>query len=344
MFLASKRVSDRFEHFWPNLARIGVGFMVVCALLLDPLTIPTRPGTIVVSGLFLGWGLLAAFAAKFWPPQFSGVLAFVDLVFACAVVVFFHGFSLIWLPVLFLLPTLELCSLYGVVGIAFVLIAFVWTIVLSGLMNLTLFQQPVWWIVALLWGTFILFTATLQTMRLGHMRSSLMQVRQQAASPKQIDAPHITAPEELVKVRFATIMPQLIAAFELPFRHMGVHTDEHRQEIEAALHTLYTFDMDQEALSLCLSRLLQAAKQNWAGLAAFSPREQEILELLLQNCTYKEMSSRLHVSPSTIKTHIYHIFQKLDVSNRDEAMQLIHKRGWFSTSQHTPLLLEVSSQ
>ncbi|MBA2679108.1 MAG: response regulator transcription factor [Ktedonobacteraceae bacterium] len=348
MFLVSKRVSGRSEHFWPNLARPGVGIIIVFSLLLDPLTIQTRQGTIVISGLFLAWGLLAAFADTFHhcSAQIAGIIAFVDLFFSGAIVVFCHGFSLVWLPVLFLLPTLELSSLYGTRGIAFVIIAFIWTFILSALTNLTLFQQPLWWLVALLWGTFILFTATLQTTRMGeYVRPSTLQVPQQTDALAQRDELHTPAQEELVQARFATLMPQIVMAFERPFRHMGVHTDDHRQEIEAALHTLYNvdMDMDQEALSLCLDRLLQAAKQNWVGLAAFSPREQEILELLLQNCTYKEMSSRLHVSPSTIKTHIYHIFQKLDVSNRDDAMRLIHKRGWFSSHLHEPMLLEASS-
>lgn len=215
-------------------------------------------------------------------------------------------------------------------------------------MDLALFQQPLWWIGSLLWGTFILFTATLQVMRLGYARTPASRTRRRTDIAVKIDEQQKSMSEEdtwkFVQEHLAVIIPQIATAFELPFRHMGVHTEEHRQEIEAMLNALYSFDGNQEALSLCLNRLLQAAKQNWVELAAFSPREQEVLELLLQDCTYKEMSFRLHVSPSTIKTHIYHIFQKLDVSNRDEAMRLILKRGWFSTGPRIPLLLEASSR
>lgn len=214
-------------------------------------------------------------------------------------------------------------------GVIFALVAFAWTIILSGLLNTALLQTPLWWLTALLWAAFMLFTATLQTLRLRgdawpHWQSSRFLRKDVKLLPEEDSW-------SLVKGRLTLAIPQVSAALELPFRHMGVRTEEHRQEIETALRALYHFDADQEALSLCLDRLLQAAKQNWVGLAVFSPREQEILELLLQNCTYKEMGSRLHVSPSTIKTHIYHIFQKLDVSNRDEAVRLIDKRGWFST-------------
>lgn len=349
MFLASKRISDS-ECFWPNLARIASAFIVVCSLLLDPLTFPARSGSIIIGALFFGWSALAIILGivRSRSPRLSGVLAFGDLFFSSSVIVFCHGFSLVWLPALFLLPALELSGLYALFGIVCVVIAFVWTVVLSGLMSLSQFQQPLWWIVALLWGTFILFTATLQAMRLGRVHPVLLKTDEQAVSTVLVEEqPEMLSEEDtwqLVKTRLSAIMPQLVTAFELPFRHMGVHTDEHRQEIEAALHTLYNFDMDQEALSQCLSRLLQAVWQNWAGLAAFSPREQEILELLLQNCTYKEMSTRLHVSPSTIKTHVYHIFQKLDVSTRDEAVRQIHRRGWFTAGQSASLLLEASAR
>jgi ATP/maltotriose-dependent transcriptional regulator MalT len=140
-----------------------------------------------------------------------------------------------------------------------------------------------------------------------------------------------------LKGRISLKVGQLAAAFELPFQNMGVRTADYRQEIEEAIHALYRHDADQQTFALCLDRLLQAAKQNWTSLAAFSPREREILELLLQNISYREMSSRLHVSMSTIKTHVYHVFQKLEISNREEAICLIRERGWFFVNEcNTP--------
>lgn len=57
-------------------------------------------------------------------------------------------------------------------------------------------------------------------------------------------------------------------------------------------------------------------KQNF-GL---SKREQEILELLSQGFRYQDISDQLHVSFSTVRTHIYNIYIKLHVDNRTSAI------------------------
>ncbi len=211
-------------------------------------------------------------------------------------------------------------------------------------MSVALIQQPLWWITVLLWRLLITFTVPIHTFRRWYRRSFLQwgtahrQKEHTVKTPKQEELPSTVYILDGTNERFPLFVPQIATAFELPFQSIGVRTEEHRQEIEEAISALYRLNPDQEALSLCLQRLLEAAKQNWVDLAAFSPREQEILELLLQDVTYKEMSSRLHVSSNTIKTHIYHIFQKLQVSNRHEAVRIIHKRGWFYIP--TPLSTE----
>jgi len=64
-----------------------------------------------------------------------------------------------------------------------------------------------------------------------------------------------------------------------------------------------------------------------------SERELDVLECLVDGQTTLQIASRLFISENTVKTHVRHIFEKLDVSNRAEAvgkalqMGLIKKRA-----------------
>jgi DNA-binding NarL/FixJ family response regulator len=51
-----------------------------------------------------------------------------------------------------------------------------------------------------------------------------------------------------------------------------------------------------------------------------SPREQEILALLAEGITNKEIAVRLGISPETVRTHLGHIYEKLHVQGRTEAV------------------------
>lgn len=49
-------------------------------------------------------------------------------------------------------------------------------------------------------------------------------------------------------------------------------------------------------------------------------REQEVLSLLADGFRNKEVASKLNVSTSTIKSHVYNIYQKLHVTSKVEAL------------------------
>lgn len=59
---------------------------------------------------------------------------------------------------------------------------------------------------------------------------------------------------------------------------------------------------------------------------ALTTREQEIVELLAQNLMYKEIASILNVSFATVRTHVEHIYQKLHVRSRAEAVSIFQQR------------------
>lgn len=51
-----------------------------------------------------------------------------------------------------------------------------------------------------------------------------------------------------------------------------------------------------------------------------SKREQEVLELLSKGYLYKEIADKLNITLSTVKRHLNHIYQKLQVQNKTEAI------------------------
>ena len=49
-------------------------------------------------------------------------------------------------------------------------------------------------------------------------------------------------------------------------------------------------------------------------------REQQILQLIVQGCTNRQIARQLSISESTTENHIHHIYIKLRISNRAQAV------------------------
>jgi DNA-binding NarL/FixJ family response regulator len=63
-----------------------------------------------------------------------------------------------------------------------------------------------------------------------------------------------------------------------------------------------------------------------------SDRELEVLYCLAQGQTTAQIASNLFISENTVKTHIRHILEKLESSNRTEAVSKAIQMGLI---QHT---------
>jgi ATP/maltotriose-dependent transcriptional regulator MalT len=51
-----------------------------------------------------------------------------------------------------------------------------------------------------------------------------------------------------------------------------------------------------------------------------SPREQDVLTLLCDGLANDEIAQRLFISPSTVKVHLRHVYEKLGVHTRAQAI------------------------
>ncbi|MBP2320190.1 DNA-binding NarL/FixJ family response regulator [Kibdelosporangium banguiense] len=58
-----------------------------------------------------------------------------------------------------------------------------------------------------------------------------------------------------------------------------------------------------------------------------SPRELEVLRLVAAGATNREAASKLFISEASIKTHLLHIYAKLDVRDRAAAVGEAYRRG-----------------
>jgi DNA-binding CsgD family transcriptional regulator len=65
-----------------------------------------------------------------------------------------------------------------------------------------------------------------------------------------------------------------------------------------------------------------------SGPAPFTPRESDVLELLRQGLTYREMASRLGLSTKTVEKHVGAIMRKTGASNRTAAVVTALGNDW----------------
>ena len=63
------------------------------------------------------------------------------------------------------------------------------------------------------------------------------------------------------------------------------------------------------------------------GEEDLSPREIEVLQLVARGYANKEIAARLTITEATVKTHLAHIFQKLGVNDRTEAVTTAVQRN-----------------
>jgi DNA-binding NarL/FixJ family response regulator len=68
-----------------------------------------------------------------------------------------------------------------------------------------------------------------------------------------------------------------------------------------------------------INRLLELSRAAARPDDALSGREKEVLLLIAQGCTNKEIAARLFLSPYTARNHVIRILDKLGLSRRSEA-------------------------
>lgn len=68
-------------------------------------------------------------------------------------------------------------------------------------------------------------------------------------------------------------------------------------------------------------------KRPSSGWASLTPTERDVIRLVSEGLSNKDIAARLFVSPRTIETHLTHVYTKLDLSSRVQLAQEATRRG-----------------
>ena len=88
--------------------------------------------------------------------------------------------------------------------------------------------------------------------------------------------------------------------------------------------------------ALLVSRIAEASRERGLrrvqGLPNLTRRELEIIALVEEGLSNKEIAVRLEIEIPTVKTHIHNILEKLQLDGRREAAQYVRERGLLRSS------------
>jgi DNA-binding NarL/FixJ family response regulator len=113
--------------------------------------------------------------------------------------------------------------------------------------------------------------------------------------------------------------------------------DEIASALKAGAKAYVLKDISAEALVTCIHDVL-AGKTYLAPAAAaklaegvtrvhLTPRELTTLKLMADGKSNKEIANELGISDRTVKSHLGHLFEKLGVTSRTEAVKVASRRG-----------------
>lgn len=118
-----------------------------------------------------------------------------------------------------------------------------------------------------------------------------------------------------------------------------VHEESSLEELRTAVQDV------SEGRTFCASRLLEPMVAQFADMVRnaqwrdraqsvnLTQREWEILALISDRLSNKQIAKRLSISLYTVKNHVHNILEKLDVESRYLAVDYVRQRRWLSESR-----------
>lgn len=99
-------------------------------------------------------------------------------------------------------------------------------------------------------------------------------------------------------------------------------------DLEAAIRTLHAGGslLDPHVVGAVMGELA-SPRSRPAGLEALTPREREVLALLGEGLSNRDVAARLVVSEKTVKTHVSAVLSKLGLADRTQAALFAVRHG-----------------
>lgn len=108
----------------------------------------------------------------------------------------------------------------------------------------------------------------------------------------------------------------------------------HGEEVIGAIHAIVHGEVVlQAAVAAKFLRPHERYEAHVTTEEGLTGREMEILKLAAQGLRNKEIAQRLQVSRRTVEGHLAHVFNKLCVNSRTEAILFGAAHGWFALEQ-----------
>jgi DNA-binding NarL/FixJ family response regulator len=103
--------------------------------------------------------------------------------------------------------------------------------------------------------------------------------------------------------------------------------DEISRALKAGAKAYVLKDISADDLVGCIRDVLAGKLAEGVTRVQLTPREMATLRLLADGKANKEIANELDISERTVKTHLAHLFEKLGVTSRTEAIKVATRRG-----------------
>jgi len=113
------------------------------------------------------------------------------------------------------------------------------------------------------------------------------------------------------------LIKDVLAAGAISYLFKKVSADDLAKAIRAAQNGVSTFAPEVTDI------LVQSIRQPRANFEHLTPREREVLALMVKGMPNKEIAEQLVISPSTTKSHVSSILAKLGAASRIEVIAMV---------------------